>query len=72
MSKSIRHDPRPKLPEKQRQRLQAMDHELLRMSPDEAAQWVESNVKTLPQVKALVVDLVKAVNALAHEVRRPK
>ncbi len=56
----------------ERQRLEAIQHSLLRMSPEEAEQWVDENVKSVPELKSVVGDLVKIVNALAREVRRKK
>lgn len=72
MSKSIRYNPRSKLSPREAQRLDALEHDLLKMAPEDAAKWVQDNAKTLPQMRAIVCDLVKSLNALAHEVRRQK
>ena len=72
MPKSIRHNPRAQMKGVERERIDAMEIDLLKMTPEQAENWVKVNVKTLPEMKALVCNLVKAVNALAYEVRRPK
>ena len=72
MLKSIRHNPRIKMAKADIERLDAMETDLLKMTPEHAEKWVESNVKTLPELKAVVVELVKAVNALSYVVRQQK
>lgn len=72
MSKSIRHDPRDKMPTCERERHDALCCDLLRMTPGETEDWIQQNVTCLESATDVICQMARALNALAYEVRKPK
>lgn len=47
-------------------RATALSHPLLNMTPEDAERWVRKNTKNIDAIRELLIDLVKAVNAIAN------
>lgn len=70
MLKSIRHDPREKLPSEQRKRIESMESDLLALTPDEIEEWVDITLVSLADTKRVVKKLARAVAELSASDKR--
>ncbi len=69
MPKLLKHDPKKEMPKDERERLLALRDPLLRRDQDWVDNYIDTQVRTMDDVRAVLKKLTRAVRALEDRKR---